>query len=73
MSDAPMLSIGTSLATVEAAAKAIIDVLKVAGTEATSIAAMKALSKIAKSPMSATVSNCIFTNKPTPTKHASKR
>jgi hypothetical protein len=59
-----MLIIGNSPATIRAAADAIIDVLKAAGTENASVAAMNCLAALAKAPDHTSISSCTFTNNP---------
>lgn len=55
-----MLLIGNSPETLSAVTAAICTVLKAAGTEATSVAAMNALIALAKSPDHTSVMNCNF-------------
>lgn len=58
-----MLVIGNDKGTIEAASKAIVDVLKVAN-DVSSVAAMQALIELARAPQHTNVSNCVFTSDP---------
>jgi hypothetical protein len=64
MSDSSMIYIGSSQGTIKAASEAIIAVLKAAGTEAASVAAMHALSELARAPTNTSIRDCQFTNLP---------
>lgn len=67
-----LLSISGSPAAVKTAADAICQVLKVAGTEATSVAAMHTLAELARAPSNMSITGCSFTNAP-PTAKKRKR
>jgi hypothetical protein len=64
MSDFAMVHVGGSENTIKVASEAIIAVLKAAGTEAASVAAMNTLSELARAPTNTTISNCKFTHNP---------
>lgn len=53
-----MIYVGNSPGTLKAAADAIVVVLKAAGTEAVSIAAMHTLAELARAPHSTNITNC---------------
>lgn len=59
-----MLIIGNDPTTIKAAKDAIVEVLKAAGTEAASVAAMNTLSELAKAPHNISLSGFTMTNNP---------
>lgn len=66
-----MLVIGNDKSAIDAAAKAIIEVLKHAN-DVSSVAAMNALTELARSPQHTTISGCSFVNDRAPTKRRTR-
>lgn len=63
-----MLIIGGQPGTIREARDAIVEVLKAAGTEAASVAAMHTLAELARAPTHTNISGCSFESNPKPMK-----
>jgi hypothetical protein len=66
VSETAMIFVGGSPQTIQAAAEAIVLVLKAAGTENASIAAVNCLAQLARAPENTRIEGCSFTSQPMP-------